>query len=366
MSAARRDRVLRQRLATQRLTSPPLAEPADVVRLLVCAQAQDAPLARYSVGVRTAGATDADVRAALDTGRIVRTHILRPTWHYVAAEDLHWILELTAPKIISSVAARHRQLGIDEGVAERSVFELNDILADRQFLVRSEIATAFRDVRLAHDNAQIGHLLMYAELRGVICSGPLRGQEHTYALVEEVVPHSRRRTRDEATRELVRRFFAGHGPASITDLVRWTTLVQAEIKPVLADLAGELETMTVDGVTLWFDPAAVPAGRARCRALLLPTFDEAFLTYPRLNFPRAGSHPDGDDAHSFAETGGGVVVCDRHDVGWWKRQSLAGRDDTTITLALAPDLDPSQRQAILDQADHLAAFFSRQPHLHLR
>lgn len=366
MSAPARDRVLRQRLAVQRLTSDPWPDPAAAVGSLLAVQAQDAPLARYSVGMRVAGATDVDVRTAIDRAQVVRTHVLRPTWHVVAAEDLRWLLELTSAKVESGLGARYRRLQIDEGVIERAVHELRTVLADRQFLVRAEIGTAFRDVRIAHDNAQIGHLLMIAELRGVICSGPLRGNDHTYALVDEVIPHSRRRTRDEAVRELVQRFFAGHGPASVADLMRWTTLTQRDINPALADLAGELETLTVDGTALWFDPAVVPSDRGRHRrAFLLPTFDEAFLTYPRLNFPRSDGHPRGDDPHSFAEAGGGVVVCDRRDIGWWKRQALAGRDDVTVTIALTAELDGAQRTAVAAEAERLATFFDRRLHLAL-
>jgi Winged helix DNA-binding domain len=361
-----RDRVLRQRLAVQRLTSPPLADPVDAVGLLLCAQAQDAPLARYSIGMRVAGATDADVRTAIDTGRIVRTHILRPTWHFVAAADLRWILELTSAKVESGLAARHRRLGIDERVIERALTELIGVLADRQFLGRREIATAFRDQRIATANDQVAHLMLIAELRGVVCSGPLRGADHTYALVEEVIPHARRRSRDEAARELVQRFFAGHGPASVADLMRWTTLTKSEIAAALDDLSDALDSVTVDGTPLWFDPAGVPAGRARVRALLLPTFDEAFLSYPQVNFPRVDGHPRGDDPHSFGEAGGGLIVCDRRDVGWWKRQALAGRDEMTVTLAMSDDLDEVRRRAVLERAHHLAAFFGRDLHLDLR
>jgi hypothetical protein len=157
----------------------------------------------------------------------------------------------------------------------------------------------------------------------------------------------------------VRRFFAGHGPAAVTDLTRWTTLTQAEIKPALADLADELDTVDIDGTTQWFDPTAVARARAGPHAFLLPTFDEAFLTYPKLNFPRADGHPRGDGAHSFAEAGGGLVVVDGVDVGWWKRRELAGRDDIEVTLALASTLGDRQRASVLGAAQRLADFTGR-------
>jgi hypothetical protein len=108
-----RDRVVQRRLATQRLTSSPLGSPGEVVRMLTCVQAQDAPLSRFSLGLRCA-ADDAAVRRSIDAVDIVRTHILRPTWHYVAAEDLRWILSLTSAKVESAMAPRHRRLGLDD------------------------------------------------------------------------------------------------------------------------------------------------------------------------------------------------------------------------------------------------------------
>jgi hypothetical protein len=358
MSTAR-ERTIRRRLAVQRLTSPGLPEVVDVVRLLLCSQAQDAPLARFSLGLRTAGATDETVRAAIDDGSVVRTHILRPTWHFVAAEDLRWLLELTSAKVESGMAARHRRLALTSAVVDRAMDELATILAGRRFLTRSAITAAFRDAGIATANDQVGHLILLAELRGLVASGPLRGREHAYALVDEVVAPTPRRERDEAVRELVRRFFAGHGPASVTDLTRWAKVTQTEVKAALADLAGQLESLDVDGTTLWFDPALDPGGRAGRHAFLLPTFDEAFLSYPRVNFPRAVGHPRGADAHSFAEAGGGLVVCDGHDAGWWKRQELAGHDEITVRLALATDLDARQRAAVLGAAERLGAFAGR-------
>ena len=353
------DEVLRQRLVVQRLTSAPLADPVDVVRLLTCVQAQDAPLARFSVGMRSAGATDAAVRAALDAGRVVRTHILRPTWHIVAADDLRWILGLTSPKVESGMAARHRQLGLDDhALVARAHEALASLLTGRCFMTRAEIAAAFGDAGLPSGGEQVGHLLLLAELRGLVCSGPLRGTTHSYGLVDELVAPAPAVDRDDAVRRLVLRFFAGHGPAAAKDLLRWTTLRLGEIRPALADLSDQLETMEIDGTTLWFDPSPAAASPAPERAFLVPTFDEVFLTYPDLNFPRAASHPRGVEPYRFAEAGGGAVVCDRRDVGWWKRTD-AGRDAITVRLGLADSLDTEQRTSVIDAATRMTEFFDR-------
>jgi hypothetical protein len=357
MSVAR-DRVLRRRMAVQRLTSSPLASPADVVRLLTCVQAQDAPLSRFSLGLRCI-ADDVGVRAAIDSGEIVRTHILRPTWHYVAAEDLRWILAVTSSKVESAMSARHRQLGLDDRAAvDRAHEVIAGALSGMKHLTRREISAVLAQHRLPNSGEQVGHLLLLAELRGLVCSGPLRGSTHTYALVDERVAKTPSLDRAEAIRQLTRRFFAGHGPAAVGDLMRWTTLNQGDIRPALAELGDSLDSIEVEGTTLWFDPELGRRPRTTPRAFLLPVFDEAYLSYARLNVQRAIGHPRHDQPRSFAEIGGGVVVCDRLDAGRWKRKEV-GRDRIVVTLALASGLDYEQRAAVRAAAERPAVFTGR-------
>ena len=353
------DGVLRQRLSTQRLTAAPSPSVADTVALLTCVQAQDPALSRFSLGLRTT-ADDAGVRAAIDEGSIVRTHILRPTWHYVGAADLRWILAATSAKVESAMAARHRQLGVDDPtLVDRAHEVIASALSGRTFLARPQIASVLADHGLPNSGEQVGHLLLLAELRALVCSGPLRGNTHQYALVDEWVRPSPPLDRVDAVRELTRRFFAGHGPASVADLVRWTTLTQGDVKAALADLGGELTAVEVDGTPLWFDPMTTADERSDApRAFLFPVFDEAYLSYARLNFPRLGAHPRGDQPHSFGEAGGGVVVVDRGDAGWWKRTN-AGADRVVVRRSLAGELSREQRGAVDEAAERLAAFSGR-------
>jgi Winged helix DNA-binding domain len=352
-------RVLAERMATQRLTSAPMAKAVDVVRLLTGVQCQDAPLARYSIGLRT-GLTDQAVRAELDAGAIVRTHVLRPTWHYVAVEDLRWILALTSAKVESAMAARHRQLELTPAATERAHALLVAELAGRRWLTRPEVGARLAEAGMPSSGEQVGHLLMLAELRALVCSGPLRGTTHTYGLVDEVAPPSPPVDRADGVRELTRRFFVGHGPASENDLSRWAKLTLTEIRSALADLGaeGSLVAGTVGESTLWSGPDGPQPRPGAPRAFLLPVFDEQYLTYPSINFPRAAGHPRGDRPHSFAEAGGGVVVCDRHDVGWWKRKEVAaGR--VVVTMAMATSLGAAEQGLIVESAARLGSFTGR-------
>lgn len=354
MTSMSRDQVLAQRLRTQRLAAAPLAAAADAVELLTCVQAQERDHAFFSLSLRTRDSTYAAVRTGLDRGAFLRTHILRPTWHFVRPADLRWILALTSARVESSMAARHRELGLDDARAvDRALDALRELLAGRHYLTRAEIGTEFtaRGRGLPEPGPRLGHLLLVAELRGVICSGPLRGVHHSYALVDEVVPPTTGLDPDEGLRRLLYRFFAGHGPASVADFARWSSLPAGQSRRALAALADRLETVAVDGVEHWFDPTVVPrVARTAPRAWLLPVYDEAVLTYPRTGFPATADHPFAGRPDPFWAP---VIVGDRN-VGRWKR--TVRRDRVTVEARLAPTLDSDAREAIEAAAVRLAEF----------
>ncbi|QGN57681.1 winged helix DNA-binding domain-containing protein [Nostocoides sp. HKS02] len=349
-------RVLSDRLATQRLSSAPVASAADAVRLLTCVQSQERDHAFFSLAMRSTSATYAALRAEHDAGAFLRTHILRPTWHFVAPEDLRWILELTSPRVLSGMAGRHRQLGLDDPRRLGDGLELvAELLQDKPFRTRHEIGAAFNERGSSITAGQeLGHLLLVAELRGLICSGPMSGVHHTYALVDEVVAPAPARERDAALRELVRRFFVGHGPASVKDFTRWSSLTGADTKAALADLGDDLEQVEVSGVPHWRDPAAVPRRRRGApAAYLLPVYDEVILTYPQVTFPAAPDHPFAERPDPFWAR----VVLDGVNVGLWKRTVTS--DVVEVDVRLAPSVSPRGREQVRIAAQRLAGFLGR-------
>src|SRR5262245_29622378 len=210
-----RQRVLRRRLATQRLSSPPLPTATDVVRLLTCVQSQERDHSFFALSQRSHARTYAAVRAEHDGGGFVRTHILRPTWHYVMPEDLRWILALTSPRVEQLQAPYLRKFGFDGPTTGRALDVMADALEGRNFLNRKQIGERLTAAGILGTGEGLGHVLLHAELRGLICGGPVKGVQHSYGLVDELVPPTRERTSDEAVVELAHRFFAGHGPASV-------------------------------------------------------------------------------------------------------------------------------------------------------
>lgn len=345
------------RLATQRLNGPPAENPVQVVRELLCVQSQDALLAQAMIAQRCAGATDAAVRAGLATGEIVRTHILRPTWHYVAATDLRWLLALTSPKVESGMAARHRQLGLDEPRIAASMTVLTERLGGRAFTNRTGLGAALAAAGLLDpDDAlfgqQLAHIVLLAELRALVCSAPSAASDHHYALLEEAVPPTPERTREEALTELVGRFVAGHGPVALSDLTRWARVTLGEARTALARLGDRVQRVVVDGEELWHSPDVAPAATRPQGAWLLSTFDEAFLSYRKVPWPRSADHPSADP-YRFAESGGGVVILGLEDVGAWKRTRVRGA--ARIGLEIDHSLSKKDRLAVDEAVDRLLA-----------
>ncbi|TQJ50177.1 winged helix DNA-binding domain-containing protein [Phycicoccus sp. SLBN-51] len=351
-----RSRVLRRRLATQRLSSAPLPSATDVVRLLTCVQSQERDHAFFSLGLRSRSATYAAVRAELDRGTFVRTHILRPTWHFVAAEDLRWVLAATSERVIRGMAGRHAQVGLDDPRhVGRSLDVLTELLSGRTFPTRAEIAAEFdRHGGLPARGEQLSHLVLLAELRGMVCSGPMRGVHHTYALVDEVVPPSPAVDLEEARARLAQRFFAGHGPAAVKDFTRWASLTIADATAAVAACGDALEQVEVEGVPHWYDPTVPSRTTAARAAYLLPVYDEVVLTYPTTGFVVADGHPNVGGVDPFWAP----VVVDNTDVGLWKR--TVGNATVAVEVRLAPSTSEDQRALVRGAAERLAAFVGKE------
>jgi hypothetical protein len=263
----RRD-VLRRRLATQRLQGGGLPSATDVVRLLTCVQSQEYAHALWSLGMRTPGLKITNAQAEFDRGDFLRTHISRPTWHFVAAEDIRWLLEVTAPRVQKLNQTIYRQERLDPATLDRGLAVIVEELEGGRYRTRAELGRALADRRLVGERLGLAYIVMNGELEGVICSGPMRGAQQTYALLDERVPRSAASARTGDVAELARRFFLGHGPASIQDLARWSSLTISQCRDAVEAIRDRLDCVTVEGVELWCDPEAPPVSPS-ADALLL-------------------------------------------------------------------------------------------------
>ncbi len=348
--------IARERLHNQLLASPPVTTPADVVRHLGAVQAQEFPLAKWALGLRIAGATDSLIEDAFARGDILRTHVLRPTWHFVTPSDIRWMLGLSGPRVLTTYASYYRKLELDGATLRRAMRVLERLLRGGRHLTRAPIRAAFAKAGIAVDSMRFGFILLHAEFEALICSGPRAGKQFTYALLEERVPPAPMRSREDSLSELTRRYFSSHGPAQLTDFIWWSGLRTADARAGIEMLGTHLVRESIDGATYWFaPPAGVPRPASRA-AYLLPIYDEYLIAYKDRSAsyvpPSATQRRPDNIAFTSPLVLGGRVA------GTWRRAQAA---DGAVHVAVQPfaPLGPTARRAIGRAAAHYAAFLGQ-------
>ena len=346
--------IVRRRLRTQRLTGAAFAAPEDVVGWLGAVQSQEYGPAKWAVGMRQRRASDAAVERAFAEGRILRTHVLRPTWHFVLPADIRWLLAATAPRIQAASAGRYRQLGLDADTLRRSEKLLAGALCGGGQLTRAELADVLTRGGVDVQSQRLPHLLMYAELNATICSGARRGLQHTYALLELRAPDARDLPRHEALAELTRRYFTSHGPATAKDFATWASLTLAEVRASIEVAGSSLRREEIGGVAFWRgadDPARTPSLRSPT-VRLLQGYDEYVMGYTETKhlLARPGTAWSPATPPVFAL----VVLLDGRVAGFWKR--TVRRDEVVVEAALLLPFDVAQMRALEDEAARYGAF----------
>jgi hypothetical protein len=347
--------VLRSRLANQRLCAP-LADPAALVAHLGAVQSQDFAAATWALGLRLGDCGPprlSVIEAAFAAGAILRTHVLRPTWHFVAPADIRWMLSLSGARIRASAAAYTRGLGLDDSLLARCGAVIGQALRAGQGRTRVELGGCLRAAGvIAADGPTLGRILLHAELQGLVCSGPRRGKQDTYLLLEERVPAAPPMDRDAAVAELTWRFFNSHGPALVQDCAWWSGLAGGEVKRGLEANTGRLRPATIDGRTYWLSHAAcaAPSGPS---AFLLPNYDEYTVAYRErdLYYDRA-ANATGDARMDVPFRH--VLLVDGRVMGRWTASRQ--RDALHIELHWSMSPTPPQARAMERAATDYASF----------
>jgi hypothetical protein len=318
----------RLRLRNQWLTGTRPRTPLDVVTHFCAMQSQEFGPATWAIGVRAKGLARADVVRAYDAGEIVRTHVLRPTWHFVAPADVRWMLALTAPRLRPLARAAQAKLGLTLDVAARSRRSIERALAEGAPLTRAELAQRMRMEGLRVEGQAGYHLTFDAELEGLICSGPMRGRHFTYALLEKRVAPVAPIERDEALATLARRYFASHGPATERDFAWWSGLTMGDVRRGIAILGDALERIDIDGTAYVAAPSRMPPARRAPIAHLLPCFDELTVAHVDRRATAGSSAPKGEPPGALLVD---LVIVDGVRVGTWKR-TTGSTSPAEITL----------------------------------
>jgi len=305
------------RLFSQRIASTEFTSPKEIVGWMVAMQAQDFAMAKWAVGVRLLNATNAKVETALNKGEIIRTHVMRPTWHFVAADDIYWLLDLSASKIKSAMKARDKELELTEAIFTRSNNILEGILSGGVHLTREELAEALNNSNITTDNNRLSHILMHAELDGIVCSGKVNGNKQTYALLCERVPHKKILSRDESLAELAKRYFTSHGPATLQDFIWWSGLSITEARKGLESIQSDFVSEVIGSARYWFKDSFPIIRKEEETIYLLPAFDEFLISYKDRSASLALIH------HKKAVSDNGifrpVIIMNGQVTGLWKR-----------------------------------------------
>lgn len=296
---------------------------------------------------------DADVERAFADGEILRTHVLRPTWHFVAAEDLGWMLELTAPRIQVSMRTYARNVGLDARQLSRGLAIIERQLAGGRHQTRRELAAHLSRAGLPMTPMHMAFVAMNAELERIICSGPRRGKEFTYALVSERVKSSTLLSADEGLGVLATRFFASHGPATLKDFVWWSGLRSVDARRGL-DIAS-LRSVEHEGLTYWHDGRRTPAARTT-GVHLLPIYDEYTVAYrDRVAVPHGpGRIRTGAQVVGFRH----ALVIDGQIAGTWTIET--GRSGTSVRVTPLRRLTRAERDRIDAVVGRYARFIGAQ------
>jgi winged helix DNA-binding protein len=330
--------IARRRLRNSRLTGRGFTTPDEAVGWHLAMQAQDYGPAKWSIGQRSTGLTDQDLDEALAAGSIIRTHVLRPTWHFVARDDLRWLLALSGPRVQQGTAGRYRELGLDARTRARAEKVIVSALEGGNRLTRKEIAAVLDDSGIDRSGQRMPYFLSHCELEAVICSGGLAGKQQTYALLDERVPKGRRLDRDEALVELVRRYLTSHGPATVKDMSWWSGLTMTDLRRALELLREEVASETVDGMVLWSLASDDSLPRAARDAHLLQTYDELGVGYTESRFLGDPSAERARAAWGDRTYPSGVFLLNGRVGGHWRRTIERG----SVRVEVHPYQEPKR------------------------
>jgi hypothetical protein len=352
--------IARWRLRSQHVVSPFAVSARAAVGSLLAVQAENFSQAAWAVASRTENPDQADLATLLDDGAVIRTHVLRPTWHFVLAEDIGWLLDLTGPRIRRVTGQQLRSAhGLDERSIDQAVDAVMQALAGRGQLTRAQLADELGERGISGGGQMLMILLAHAELDGLICSGGIVDGEHTYALMGERVPTPRRLGRAEALAELALRYFTGHGPATERDLAYWATLTLTDVRAGLQQVRDRLDLFQHDGRTFWHGPGDVPCGSQVPAGHLLQILDETYRGYQdsRWVLDAAGDVP------RTRETAAGMALVDAQLLAAMRR--TIADDHVRFDLRPYRAMRPSEIEALDKAATRYGKYLRLQARLAL-
>jgi len=347
--------ILAQRLINQQIAETKFKKPQEIVQWLGAVQAQDFSMAKWAIGLRLPGLKDADVEDAFNDGLILRTHVLRPTWHFVCPADIKWMLALTAPRILAINASYCRKEGLDSTLLKRSNDVIAKALQGGKQLSRTEIRTVLEKAKIKTDGLRFILLLMHAELNAIICSGARKGKQFTYALLDERAPGAKVYDRAEALYKLAKIYFTSRGPATLQDYAWWSGLAMKDAKESMASLDKKFVREVLDEreyICAAMKSKEIIGWQA---SFLMPDFDEYVISYK----DRSAIHSNKDYEAWHEEINLGrqhILIIGGMRAGTWSK--VLKNKKLHIETTLFSPVNKSTQQAITNAIKRYASFMA--------
>ncbi|MGV3708868.1 MAG: winged helix DNA-binding domain-containing protein [Gemmatimonas sp.] len=342
------------RLQSLRLLPPPSGTVREMVRTLIAVQAQDFAGTKWALGLRT-GADETEVDRTFNDGEILRTHLLRPTWHMVVPEDIRWLVNLSSAKILRSSAPLFKRFELDTRTLNKAAKVMGAALAGRQLSRESLREILEKSGISTRGDLRYSYLLVFAEMECVVCSGGREGKQFSYALLDDRAPQSRTMSREDSIAELTLRYFTTRGPATVQDFAKWSWLTLTECRQGMSAVAHQLTQHDVDGIAAWSGPASAPTAPDKPLAQFVSIYDEYIASYKD---PRALHKPEHATAlKSMGNALTGVLLIDGIIAGTFRRREKAKH--LQLHVSLLRKVSRVERSAIQHNAELCAAFFGR-------
>lgn len=317
------DKVINIRLEGQQLAGARYSRPGDLVGWMGMVQAQDYDMAKWALGLRLKEGTLGKVNEAMERGEIVRTHVMRPTWHFVAGEDIRWMLKLSGERVKKGIDQWTKSSGLD--ISESQYTQSNDqivkVLSGHHCLTREEMEEAFGNAGIRTDDDRMKRYLLRAEVEGIICSGGDRNGKPTYALLDDQVAPVRELHTEEALGKLALNYFRSHSPATLKDFVWWSGLTLTEARKAIGMLGDRMITERIGEVDYLIYESCREAAK-REGVHFLPAYDEYLISYKeRCAVIRPEHCPKAYNNYGIFHP---VILCDGRIVGNWKKTVRKG------------------------------------------
>jgi len=347
--------ITHMRLHNQQIEGSRLSTAKELIGWMGAMQAQDYAMAKWAIGQRVPGTTDSSVEAAYNAGEIIRTHLMRPTWHFVSADDIYWMLELTAPQVKRVLKSRDKQLELTETIFSKSQDMLERMLSNCLSMTREELTQEYANIHVATNENRLSHLLMRAELDGIVCSGPMRKNKLTYSLLADRAPVRTVLSRDEALATLAGRYFKSHGPATLRDFAWWSGLSVTDARRGLEMIKPTFLREIIATETYWFADTLKSLPPAASSVHLMPAYDEYLIGYTDRSAALAAVH-----TQKAISTNGifqPIIVVNGQVEGVWRRTTV--KYLVKIETSHFQLHDPEILQGIEEEATRFGIFLDK-------